>query len=103
MPRSLVEVYFHQIAHPSSPHTLFITTTRGTLECDIRITILFTTSKTLDNGTCFRSLSIGDKTLKYKCGVFNVLIFCLSSRRWFVLCLACITYLVLMQMSGDND
>jgi hypothetical protein len=34
---------------------------------------------------------------------FYVLIFCLNSRRWFVLCMACISYLVLVQVSGDRD
>jgi hypothetical protein len=32
----------------------------------------------------------------------NVLMFCLSSRRWFVLRLACIPYLVLVQVSGER-
>jgi hypothetical protein len=30
------------------------------------------------------------------CGVFNILMFCLSSRRWFVLYLACIPHQVLI-------
>jgi hypothetical protein len=34
---------------------------------------------------------------------FNILMFCLNSHRWFVLCLVCIPYLVLVQMSGDTD
>jgi hypothetical protein len=38
-----------------------------------------------------------------KYGVFNILIFCLSSRRWFMLWLACIHYLVVVQVSGDRD
>jgi hypothetical protein len=29
--------------------------------------------------------------------------FCLSSRRWFVLCLACVSYLLLIQVSGDRE
>jgi hypothetical protein len=36
----------------------------------------------------------------HTCGVFNILMFCLSSRRWFVLCLACISYLMLVHVSG---
>jgi hypothetical protein len=32
--------------------------------------------------------------------VFNV---CLNSRRWFMLCLVCTSYLVLVQVSGDRD
>jgi hypothetical protein len=38
----------------------------------------------------------------YMLSFFNVLMFSLSSRRWFVLCLVCIPYLVLVQVSGDN-
>jgi hypothetical protein len=34
---------------------------------------------------------------------FNILMFCLRSRRWFVLCLSCIPYLVLEQVSGDRN
>jgi hypothetical protein len=34
---------------------------------------------------------------------FNVLMFCLNSRRWFVLCLVCILHLVLVQVPGDRD
>jgi hypothetical protein len=34
---------------------------------------------------------------------FNVLMFCLNSRRWFMLFLACIPYLVSVQVSGDRD
>jgi hypothetical protein len=49
----------------------------------------------------FKTERFGDKTLRYTCGVFNILMFRLSSRRWFVLCLACIPYLVLVQTSGD--
>jgi hypothetical protein len=37
------------------------------------------------------------------CAVFNILMFCLSSRRWFVLFLACVSYLVLVLVSGDGD
>jgi hypothetical protein len=29
--------------------------------------------------------------------------FCLSSRRWFVLCLVCVPHLVSVQLSGDRD
>jgi hypothetical protein len=34
---------------------------------------------------------------------FNVLIYCLDSRKWFVLCLACISCCVLVEMSGDRN
>jgi hypothetical protein len=33
----------------------------------------------------------------------ELLMFCLNSRRYFALCLACIPYLVLAQVSGDRD
>jgi hypothetical protein len=46
--------------------------------------------------------SVRAKT-KHTCGVFNILMFCLRSCRWFVLCLACIPYLVLVQVSRDRD
>jgi hypothetical protein len=36
-------------------------------------------------------------------GVFSVLMFYLGSCRWFVLCSACIPYLVLVQVSGVRD
>jgi hypothetical protein len=35
--------------------------------------------------------------------LFNILMFCLISHIWFVLCLACIPILVLVQVSGDRD
>jgi hypothetical protein len=34
---------------------------------------------------------------------FSVLTFCLNSRGWFVLCVVCIPYLVLVQVFGDRD
>jgi hypothetical protein len=34
---------------------------------------------------------------------FNISMNCLNSRRCFVLCLVCIPYLVLVQLSGDRD
>jgi hypothetical protein len=34
---------------------------------------------------------------------FNILMFCLNSRRWFVQCLVCTPYLVFVQLSGDRD
>jgi hypothetical protein len=37
------------------------------------------------------------------CGVFNILMVCCSSCRWFVLCLAYVTYLGLVQVSGGRD
>jgi hypothetical protein len=37
------------------------------------------------------------------CGVFNVFDVYLNSRRWFVLCLVSISYLVLVLVSRDRD
>jgi hypothetical protein len=37
------------------------------------------------------------------CRDSNILLFCLSACRRFVLCLACITYLVLVEVSGDRE
>jgi hypothetical protein len=38
--------------------------------------------------------------MPHTCGDFNILMFCLSSRGWVVLCLACIPYLVLVQVQA---
>jgi hypothetical protein len=35
--------------------------------------------------------------------IFNAFNVCLNSRRWFMLCLVCVPYLVLVQVPGDRD
>jgi hypothetical protein len=42
---------------------------------------------------CLSSDNFHSGARPHMCGVFNVLMICLSSRRWFVLCLVCVPHL----------
>jgi hypothetical protein len=68
----------------------------NSVECRLSGKICFSCVGTIRRISCLRWRFLSWKfsgAEPHTCGVFNILILCLSSRRWLVLCLACIFYL----------